>query len=66
MVLHCSAEDESWRRGSPTKGVHPCFAAKGAERCSGFRGRYEVVVLPYGGVEVEQACRLVHDFPFGG
>ena len=40
--------------------------AKGAGRCSGFGGRYEAVVLPYGGVEVEQACRLVHDFSFGG
>ena len=46
--------------------MHPWFVAKGAERCSGFRGRYKVVVLPYGGVEVEQACRLVHDFSFGG
>ena len=66
MVLHCSAEDESRRRGSPTRGVHPWFVAKGAGRCSGFRGRYKVVVLPLGGVEVEQACRLVHDFSFGG
>ena len=66
MVLQCSAEDESWRRDSPTRGMHPWLVAKGAEGCSGFRGRYKVVVLPYRGLEVEQACRLVHNFSFGG
>ena len=52
MVLQCSVEDESWRRGSSIGGMHPWFVAKGAKRCSGFRGRYKVVIFPYRGIKV--------------
>ena len=52
MVLQYSVEDESWRRGSSIGGMYPWFVANGAKRCSGFRGRYKVVIFPYRGIKI--------------